>query len=161
MIEAHFHHQTHEGIEERRRRKKKRQSRDGSMRLLASSLSLSLSLSAYIHREYMADDSEFTRWLRRRTSGDGSVAAAALRARAFCSCVRVCTAHAKVVPVDSFYIFFPFSWLFFVLFLFYSFYRVAPRGVIDSRPRSIDYDYQGRVGVIRDLLGGSDRGTAV
>jgi hypothetical protein len=45
-------------------------------------------------------------------------------------------------------------------FLFYTFYRVAPRGVIDSRPRSIDYDYQGRVGVIRDLLGGSKRGPA-
>ena len=43
------------------------------------------------------------------------------------------------------------SWFFFL------FYRVAPRGVIDSRPRSIDYDYQGRVGVICDLLSGSDR----
>jgi hypothetical protein len=41
--------------------------------------------------------------------------------------------------------------------LVFLFYRVAPRGVIDSRPRSIDYDYQGRVGVIRDLLSGSDR----
>lgn len=43
----------------------------------------------------------------------------------------------------------------FILFLFY--YRVAPCGVIDSRPRSIDCDYQGRVGVMRDLLSGSDR----
>jgi hypothetical protein len=43
------------------------------------------------------------------------------------------------------------------LSLVFLFYRVAPRGVIDSRPRSIDYDYQGRVGVIRDLLSGSDR----
>jgi hypothetical protein len=46
-------------------------------------------------------------------------------------------------------------------FLVFLFYRVAPRGVIDSRPRSIDYDYQGRVGVIRDLLSGSDRGSAI
>ena len=58
----------------------------------------------------------------------------------------------------------PFSRVYFFVLLcfglvwFYTCYRVTSRaGVIDSRPRSIDSDYQGMLGVISDLLRGLDR----
>ena len=153
MIEAHFHHHTREY--------QAKKPKTITWWINASSCLISPFLSAAsqrYEREYtfsytipnsnmIAAASE--RW---RLGGGGSPACARILFLVYIARIRIYC----VVSVFFLWLLLLLLWLF-LSRCFFLFYRVAPRGVIDSRPRSIDYDYQGRVGVIRDLLSGSDR----
>jgi hypothetical protein len=103
----------------------------------------------------------------------GGRSSSPLRVRPFCFLASACTARISLIDIPSPGCYIPmyvysncallaclfFCFVFcFGLVWFYTCYRVTSRaGVIDSRQRSIDSDYQGMLGVISNLLRGLDR----